>query len=225
MCGRFSLNTDLKEIKEQFGVVPHEPLPNSFNVAPTENALCLINKEHILDVLPMRWSLIPWYPKVKKNMLLINARVETISDKDAFKQSLKSRRCIVLMSGFFEWQHHKQEKKTIKQPFYITRKDKQLMPVAAIWDYYKPDADTKLPSCCVLTTAPDALVAPLHDRMPWILSKQQQDEWLKSQALTQEDLERILTLQTPLELECHPVTPAVNSALYKEKDTVVPLNT
>lgn len=223
MCGRFTLDTDYETIKEQFKVHHIEPLPNSFNVAPTETALCLLNTEDGLIGVQMRWGIVPWYAKEKKNALLINARAETIHEKPAFRQSLKHRRCIMLMSGFFEWQHHLKDEKIIKQPYYITRADKKLMAVAAVWERFQPEPDVIIPSCCVLTTEPNPLVAKLHNRMPWILSEEQQHEWLESQVLSQTDLEHLLHQQPELNLRCCSVTPAVNSALYKEKDTVIPL--
>ncbi|STY31245.1 Uncharacterised ACR, COG2135 [Legionella wadsworthii] len=223
MCGRFNLDTDPVKIKKQFGISEMESLPNSFNVAPTEAALCLMNTQKGLVAVQMRWGIVPWYAKDNKNALLINARAETVAEKPAFRQNLKYRRCILLMSGFFEWQHHQKDNKKIKQPFYIMRRDKKLMAIAALWDNFKPEPGITIPSCCVLTTNPNDVVMKLHDRMPWILSEQQQKEWLETKEFSQADLERVLNHQQGVKLICYPVTQAVNSALYKEKDTVTPL--
>ncbi|SFM07804.1 SOS response-associated peptidase [Legionella jamestowniensis] len=223
MCGRFTIDTDYETIKEQFGIHQIEPLPNSFNVAPTETTLCLMITNEGLEAVQMRWGIVPWYAKEKKNALLINARAETAGEKPAFRQSLRYRRCIMLMSGFFEWQHHQAQEKTIKQPYYITRADKKLMAVAAIWEKFKPEPEIIIPSCCVLTTTPNELVSKLHDRMPWILTNEQLQDWLAPSEFTQGDLNDVMHHDKKIELICYPVTPAVNSALYKEKDAILPL--
>jgi len=114
-------------------------------------------------------------------MLLINARAESVAEKPAFRKSLKHRRCLIIMSGFFEWQHQENKAGNVKQPYYIQRTDKQLMAVASIWDQFKPEPDILIPSCCALTTEANEQVSPLHDRMPWILNPQQQTAWLEQQ--------------------------------------------
>ena len=134
MCGRFALDTDWKTIEEQFHVQSIEPLPKSFNVAPSDAALCLLQTEEGLTAAQMRWGIIPWYTKGKKPMLLINARAESVAEKPAFRQSLKHRRFLIIMSGFFEWQHLQTKEGKIKQPYFIQRTDKKLMAVASIWD-------------------------------------------------------------------------------------------
>lgn len=225
MCGRFAIDTNIETIREQFHINSIDELPKSFNVAPTESALCLLLSDEGLAAVQMRWGIVPWYTKGKKPLLLINARAETVAEKPAFRQSLKNRRCLMLMSGFFEWKHEQQEKRILKQPYFITRHDKKLMAVAAVWDYFKPQADIAIPSCCVLTTQANELLSPLHDRMPWILSEEQQKEWLQTGQFQEHDVEVVMHHNEKIDLDCYPVTTSVNSALYKEKDTIRPLQT
>ncbi|STX84919.1 Uncharacterised ACR, COG2135 [Legionella donaldsonii] len=223
MCGRFAIDADIEKIREQFKINSIDPLLKSYNVAPTEGAVCLIHTEEGLNAVQMRWGIVPWYTKGKKPSLLINARLETVAEKPAFQQSLKHRRCLMLMSGFFEWKHASQDKKTFKQPYYITRHDTKLMAVAAIWDNFKPEPDISIPSCCVLTTNENKTVSSLHERMPWILSESQQREWLESKSFLANDLEAIIEKNEDIPLDCYPVTPLMNSPYYKEKDSIQPL--
>ena len=116
MCGRFSLYTDIEKIKEQFKIQNSDSIPNNFNIAPTEAALCILNTEKGREAIQMRFGIKPWYSK-NNNSILLNARIETVAEKPAFKQSLKYRRCLIIMNGFFEWQHHQTDKKIVKQPF------------------------------------------------------------------------------------------------------------
>ncbi|SEG41353.1 Putative SOS response-associated peptidase YedK [Legionella quinlivanii DSM 21216] len=224
MCGRFSVDTDIEKLKQQFAVTSVEPLPKSRNVAPTEAALCLIATEEGLKAVQMRWGIVPWYAKGKKSMLLINARAEQAAEKPAFKQAIKYRRCLLIMNGFFEWQHHPKDNKTVKQPYYIHQKDNALLAVAAIWERFEPEPDLIIPSCCLLTTSPNELVGKLHDRMPWFLDETQQAEWLSPTPFSAEEVSHLLQQPLSVELACHPVTPKMNSALYKGDDCIEALS-
>jgi putative SOS response-associated peptidase YedK len=160
MCGRIALDTDLKTMKEQFKVQSPGTLPKSFNVAPTEAALCLLKAAIGLIATQIRWGITLQYTQGIKPMLLINARAETVAEKPAFRQSLKHRRCLIIMSGFFEWQHQQIETRTVKQSYFIQRTDKKLMAVASVWDYFKP--------AVILTSR---LVVLLQQRpMNWLVS-------------------------------------------------------
>ncbi|WP_131764482.1 SOS response-associated peptidase, partial [Legionella drozanskii] len=177
MCGRFALNTDVETILKQFSIATCENLPLSYNVAPTEPALCLVSNEAQITGIQMRWGFIPWYSQAltgKKPPLLINAKAESILEKPAFKQSVQHRRCVLIMSGFFEWLHLEKTKE--KQPFFIEERHHELLAIAAIW---RQEKDENLPSFCLLTiNAHNPLVKTLHERMPWMLSPLQTQEWL-----------------------------------------------
>lgn len=221
MCGRFALYTDLEKIKQQFNITSVEPIPKSTNIAPTELALCLIQKESGLHALQMRFGIVPWYQKDKKPSLLLNARVETVAKKSAFKQNLKHRRCLILMSGFFEWKHYEGKKE--KQPFYFTRKDHKLMAVAGVWEMFKPTPDIAIPSCVILTTSPNELVAELHDRMPLNLSEEAQSFWLKQISFNEKEITALLQLNHHPILDYYPVTSKLNSPRFKEENALLPM--
>ena len=221
MCGRFSIDTDSATVRQQFKAESFGPLPVSSNVAPTENALCVIKSDEGLIALPLRWGIIPWYKKDKKPPLLINARAESVAEKPAFKQSLKYRRCLVLMSGFFEWSHH--EKTPTKQPFFISSPKKELLAVAALWDTIKLTKNMTIPACCLLTVDANPSVTFLHDRMPWILTPDEQQDWLNPEEFREDNLNCLLENPVAESLISYPVTPKMNSALYKEKDCIKPL--
>ena len=221
MCGRFSLQTTEEAIREQCNATVSEPIPNSTNLAPTEFALCIVEKNNERIALPMRWGFTPWYANGKK-ILLLNARSEDIATKAAFKQSVESRRCLLLMNGFFEWQHHPTDKKQ-KQPFLIHRKDEQLMAIAAIWQKEQQSCGTSLLSCCLLTTEAKGIVSKLHNRMPLMLSSEQQREWLADLSFDQVAVNHVLEQDNSIELSAYPVTTAMNSALYKAPDAILPI--
>ncbi|HHF7349748.1 TPA: SOS response-associated peptidase [Legionella feeleii] len=216
MCGRFAIDTDIEKIREQFQINSVDSFAISYNIAPTETAICLVHSTSGLKAVPMRWGFVLGSKKEQKSSLHINARVETVAKKSAFCPSFKARRCLILMSGFFEWR----KGIIVKQPYYITRHDKKLMAVAGIWEPYESDPTISLPSCCVLTTKANELVSPLHDRMPCILSDIQQREWMTPKEFISTDLEEIMQDNKTPPLELYPVTTSVNSPLYKKKDAI-----
>ncbi|WP_131781940.1 SOS response-associated peptidase [Legionella gresilensis] len=223
MCGRFVLEINAERLKEQFGQVAIDSLPQGYNIAPTEQVLCLRQTEQGLLAEKMKWGITPWY-QTEKNTILFNARQESVAEKPVFRQSFKHRRCLMLMSGFFEWHHMKQADSVKKQPFYITREDKKLLAIAAIWERGKTEEKTNnLPSCCLLTTEANDVIKKVHNRMPWILNKEQQEFWLQMEPLEADHLELIKQLNQPIELDYFPVHTIVNNARYKAKDTINPL--
>ncbi|RMX20974.1 SOS response-associated peptidase [Legionella jordanis] len=220
MCGRFALETDLEAIYEQFGIKDTITLPASYNIAPTEQALCVKKAEGGLIALTMKWGITPWYSRGKaRPKLLINARAESIASKPTFRQSLKYRRCLLIMSGFFEWQDQSKNLK-IKQPYYFKREDNKLMAVAAVYDNERMTDGKVISSCCLLTTEANETVGKLHDRMPWLLTENQQKQWLLDQVFDEHSLKKMIKERGNIPLSLYPVTPNVNSALYKESDCI-----
>lgn len=123
---------------------------------------------------------------------------------------------------FFEWQHHEEQKK--KQPYFIEERHHELLAVAALWDWYKQPHQEATPSFCLLTKeATSPTVKALHERMPWILSPFQAQEWLKEDDLSFNRLHELIEMDNSIDLIAYPVTPSVNSALYKEKDSLKPI--
>ena len=221
MCGRFVLDIDAQALKKQFGVIADESLAQGYNIAPTEQVLCLKQTDKGLVAVNMKWGITAWYP-TKKSTLLFNARQESVAEKPTFRQSFKHRRCLMLMNGFFEWQHITQANPTKKQPFYITRADHKLIAVAAIWQQEQSNTLSP-PACCLLTTDASDVIKKLHNRMPWILNEDQQEQWLQLKPFDLTDLEIIKQLNQPIELNYFPVSTVINNARYKSKDTIQPL--
>jgi putative SOS response-associated peptidase YedK len=179
MCGRFSVSLPPDEVGRYFKVTG--PLPNfppRYNMAPTQLAPVVRfnpeTKARSLDLL--RWGLIPsWAKDPKIGNQCINARVETMATKPAFKQAFaKGRRCIVPANGFFEW------KKTggAKQPMFITLKSGEPMAMAGLWENWKDPEGNWLRTFTIVTGEPNELVAPIHNRMPVILRPENFALWL-----------------------------------------------
>ena len=177
MCGRYTLITDIKKVAEAFGVAPTLEAQPRYNVAPTQEVVSILrNGEVHLDRL--RWGLIPtWAKEEAIGSKMINARAETLAEKPSFKRLLRSRRCLVIADGFYEWQAQGGKGKI---PMYITLKDQQPFAFAGLWDLWKRPDGEELRTCTIVTTEPNELVASIHNRMPVILGPHARDLWLDS---------------------------------------------
>ena len=200
MCGRFTQSFTWAEIVELYNlldeIAPGLSFAPSYNVAPTHNAGVIVSAEGGLRFQPMRWGLVPFWAKDPSiGSKLINARSDTLAVKPAFRNALKSRRCIVPVSGFYEWQ--KQGKG--KQPFLIADAGGKPLTLAGLWECWND-----LLTFTIITVPANESLSPLHDRMPAILSRESAVEWLNTG-----DLALIQPAAQPLAI--WPVSSRVNS--------------
>jgi putative SOS response-associated peptidase YedK len=160
-----------------FAAVPSNDLPivPNYNVCPT-NAVAVVTSDNGQRRLrPMRWGFIPhWYKAPNDGPLLINARAETVAEKPAFRAACRARRCLVPVSGFYEWAR---EKGQTPLPWYVTRADGTPLVMAGIWQDWE-HGDDRLTTCAIVTTAANAAMARIHDRIPVILGPDDWSMWL-----------------------------------------------
>jgi putative SOS response-associated peptidase YedK len=181
MCGRYARRSDKQKIAELFAI--HGPvMPDfepSWNVAPqTFHPVVRLNRDTgERELVLMRWGLVPYWAKDPSiGLRTINAKAETITTAPAFRAAIKYRRCLVPADAFYEWQ--KLNAKT-KQPFAIAMKDGNPYALAGLWERWKDrKAGTELLTFTVITTDPNEVVQPLHDRMPVIIPERHYDRWL-----------------------------------------------
>jgi putative SOS response-associated peptidase YedK len=183
MCGRYVRRSDKQRIAEHFAV-HGTSLPDfgpSWNVAPqTFQPIIRLNRDTgEREIVLMRWGLVPFWAKDPSiGLRTINAKAETITTAPAFREAIKFRRCLVPADAFYEWQ--KLDAKT-KQPFAIAMKDGQPYALAGLWEKWKDRKSCgELLSFSVITTDPNEVVQPLHDRMPVIIPERDYDRWLKA---------------------------------------------
>ncbi|AKJ05066.1 putative SOS response-associated peptidase YedK [Archangium gephyra] len=210
MCGRVTIQTPALAIAREFaltGIRTALERPR-YNLAPTQLMPVVINDgERMLDAY--RWGLIPsWAKEAAIGNKLINARGETVSEKPSFRSALKRRRCLVLVDGWYEW---KQSTKP-KTPYLFRRKDGRPMAFAGLWEEWTaPDTGELLRTCTVITTGPNHLMAPIHDRMPVILSPEAQTLWLRPEPQEASVLQPLLVPNEDEPLEAWEVARVVNS--------------
>jgi putative SOS response-associated peptidase YedK len=211
MCGRFTLQIPAEMLSEIFGITepPSFPIEPRYNIAPTQQIPVVrqyADSQSRLD--SMRWGLVPaWTKEAPSGPPLINARSETVAEKPSFRLAIKYRRCLIPVSGFYEWRREGER----KTPVYIKLKNGSPMVFAGIWESWKgPDGKTT-DSCSILTTAANDLMSPIHDRMPVILNPGNWEQWLERD---QRDPEKLRPLYQPYpgdEIEMYPVSSMVNS--------------
>ena len=169
MCERFTIDIPPELLTGLFGLAEPPTILQRYNIAPTQLVAVIrqyADGQNHLDHL--RWGLIPSWSKDRLiGSEVTSARSETVSEKPAFRQSVRYRRCVIPCSGFYEW---KQEGK-LKEPWYIRLKDGSPMMFAGLWDSWKGPDGKVVDSVTILTTTSNRLVEPLHDRMPVVAGR------------------------------------------------------
>jgi putative SOS response-associated peptidase YedK len=173
MCGRFTVTATKEDIEQRFSVSFPDSWQPNYNAAPTQ-LLPIIRDSHPETITMARFGMIPpWAKQINVGYKMINARAETILQKITYKTALKHRRCLVIADGFYEWKKIRNG----KQPYRFILKKKQLFAFAGLWNYAMIDGKEIL-SFSIITTKPNSAVSKVHDRMPVILPKQKEQEWL-----------------------------------------------
>ena len=177
MCGRYRLSRRKQLVEEYFDATGEEDWSPRYNIAPTQPVSVIRQnpKEPVRELSLMRWGLIPSWAKDSSGAAgMINARSETAGTKPAFRDAMKSRRCLIPTDGFYEW---KRDGKA-KQPYCFEVNDGELFAFAGLWEGWKDPNGNWIRTCSILTTTPNALTSAIHDRMPVILDRESYDLWL-----------------------------------------------
>ncbi|WP_372789268.1 SOS response-associated peptidase [Paraconexibacter sp.] len=199
MCGRYTLaGPDPSQVRERFALGPEVEVRRRWNVAPQDDVVAVrTDRDGRRRGDLLRWGLVPfWAEDPRVGARMINARAETVAEKPAFRDALRGRRCLIAADGFYEWQPRPDRPR--KQPFHITRTDGAPFAFAGIWASWRPkgaaDEVEPLRTCSIITTAANARIADIHDRMPVILLPQDEAAWLDTDA----EVGDVLPLLRPL---------------------------
>ena len=212
MCGRYSLDAAPEELAQIFTLSLEEVeriFKPRYNIAPTDRVLAVRQRDRGPEREPvlLKWGLIPhWAKDPDWGGRTINARAETIESKPAFRDPFRERRCLVVATGFYEWQKSAGR----KQPYLIRHGDGKPLAFAGLWDRWRGGASEVIESCTIVTTDANETVRPIHDRMPVILRPEDYDIWLDWRA---GEVSRVRGLLQPFSdegLVAHPVSSIVN---------------
>ncbi len=221
MCGRFGAS--YRDIKIVWNLHGDFSFQTRYNIAPSQEVPVIIRQESRNEAKIMKWGLVPsWTPDPSMGNRMINARSETLLQKPSFKEAVSKRRCLIPANGFYEWRREGKR----KVPMWIQLKSRQPFAFPGLWDcWIDRDTGTPLYTFTIITTQANALVGPIHDRMPVIYDKDMGRQWLE-QSFGNWDLELSLVLQpVPSErLEAYEVSTLVNSPENDSPECVRPLS-
>ncbi len=246
MCGRYASSRRPEDLVEEFEIDSNEvkeTLAPDYNVAPTKEVYAVVERppskekerppQRQLRVL--NWGLVPsWAKDPSIGNRMINARMETVAEKPAYKKAFAVRRCLLPADGYYEWYTTSQKTKAgkpLKQPFFIHPADGGVMALAGLYEIWRdPTRDDDDPhrfrwTCTVLTTSAEDDLGHIHDRMPLLVEPERYGAWLDPTVSDPEDLLSLLVPAAPGRLQAHPVSTEVNNVRNNGPDLVEPLDT
>jgi putative SOS response-associated peptidase YedK len=222
VCGRFTQERPASELAEIFGAEPLVDDPGGhYNVAPTDEASVIVQREDRRAVTAYHWGLIPhWASEAKVGSRMFNARAETLTTSPAFRDPFRRKRCLVPVDSFYEWKREG----TIRQPYRVVQRDGRPLALAGLWSGWRdPATETVRRTFTIITTTPNAALADLHDRMPVVIGEEAWDRWL---APNPADLGELLGLLAPAEdvdLRVYAVERLVNDVRRDGPELIAPL--
>ena len=219
MCGRFALVATGEEVAEHYQLPEVPYVVPRYNIAPTQPVAAVrLNGAGEREFTFFQWGLIPsWAKDPSMGSRMINARSETAAEKPAFRAAFKRRRCLLPATGFFEWRATNGR----KQPMYIHEATGSLVSLAGLWEIWQSPDGGLLETCTILTTDPNALMEPIHNRMPVILDPLDYSMWLAPDTPA-DQLHHLLRPYDAERLAAYPVSTAVNKPQNDSEDVITP---
>lgn len=218
MCGRYAATLPPEMMVELFKLLNTIDLVPRFNIAPTQPVAAIWEESGRRLGHFARWGLVPrWVKDPREFPLLINARVETMAEKPAFRDGLKHGRCIIPASGYYEW-HTGPDK--VKQPYYITLKDGEPMALAGLYSTWSGPEGEEVDTVATITVPTNPELSVIHDRMPAILKGEAIDQWLDVSNVRAAEAFKLAKPLGPGEVAFHPVSTRVNSARVDDSSLI-----
>ncbi len=222
MCGRFTQERPASELAEIFGAEPLVEDPGArFNVAPTDEALVVVQRDERRAITAYRWGLIPhWATDAKVGSRMFNARAETLTNSPAFRDAFRRHRCLVPVDSFYEWKREG----TVRQPYRVVRDDRRPLALAGLWAGWKdPSTDAVRRTFTIITSAPNEALRDLHDRMPVIVPEEAWDRWLDPAPVDGGELHGLLEPSDAIDLDVYAVPRYVNDVRRDGPELIEPL--
>lgn len=221
MCGRYAATLPPEQMVELFKLLNSIEMVPRYNIAPTQPVAAIWEETGRREAHFARWGLVPrWVKDPREFPLLINARVETMAEKPAFRDALKHGRCIIPASGYYEW-HANPDKS--KQPYYITHEDGRPMALAGLYSTWVGPEGEEIDSVATITVPANPQLSVIHDRMPAILEGDAIEQWLDVRGVAAKHAYQLALPLADGALKFHPVSTRVNSARDDDPGLIEPV--
>lgn len=215
MCGRYTITVTIEELMARFWAEDatascHRP---RYNVAPMQMVPAVIHDGMRNRIGMLKWGLVPpWAEDERIGARMINARAETLEERPAFRQAFRRKRCILPADGFYEWKRDGKQ----KRPLRIVMRDGRVFGMAGLYETWTGPDGRRVHTCAVITTAPNRLMADIHDRMPVILRREDEALWLDRNVQDPERLRPLLQPYPAEEMEAYEVDPRVGNVAFDD---------
>jgi putative SOS response-associated peptidase YedK len=222
MCGRFMQERPVSDLAEIFGAEPLVDEPGGrYNVAPTDEALVVVQRDERRALTSYRWGLIPhWAETARIASRTFNARAETVATAPVFRDSFRRKRCLVPVDGFYEWKREG----SVRQPYRVFRADGRPLVLAGLWAGWRdPTTGEVRRTFTIVTTAPNAMLAELHDRMPVIVPDDAWDRWLDPRPAEPGELRALLEPDETVPLVIAAASRLVNDVRRDGPELLLPI--
>jgi putative SOS response-associated peptidase YedK len=221
MCGRFVITSPPAALRQIFGYVEQPNFPPRHNIAPTQPIPVIIVENGVRHFRLMRWGLLPaWVKDPRRFTLLINARVETVTEKPAFKNAIRRRRCLIPADGYYEWQASEKR----KRPYFIHRRDGHPIGLAGLAETWVGPNGEELDTVAIVTAPASADLAVLHHRVPVTIAADDFDRWLDCRANDAETVMELLTSPREGEFVWHEISTRVNRVANDDAQLILPIS-
>ena len=222
MCGRYELHTPVEEIARRFDALVTDEartLPPRFNIAPTLRVPVVRHGRRGREIEAMTWGLTPSWAKDRTGARPINARAETLFERPMFRNAIQRRRCLLPADGFYEWRRGGVR----KQPYHVGMADGSLLALAGLWEFWAQEGRTPLVSCTIVVTQANALMAPIHERMPVIIGPADHARWLDPALSDRAAIEAMLAPFPAERMRAYPISTRVNDVKNDGPELIQPV--
>lgn len=219
MCGRFYLEADRQTLLSEFALSEStETVTPHYNITPAMNIDCIIQEDDQNRLVRMRWGLVPFWSKgIDPRYSMYNARAETLQTKPAFKKPYTRSRCLIPVSGYYEWH----EASGRKNPYAITCHEQSIVALAGIWDRWH-DEKVQIDSCAIITKEANPQLSCIHHRMPVSIHPMHYADWLNPNITDPDALEPIMFVNDSINLSYWAISSSVNSPKNNSVDLLQP---